>query len=127
MALDCPRCPDIKLDEIEVDEVVVDRCPRCAGIWFDADEIIQIVGRESKLRRIDSIVPPPDAVEESMECPRCTDVHLRKIAVKEDEDRLYVIHRCISCVGNWLDRGELREAEDPRLADVLKNHFSTID
>ncbi len=126
MALDCPRCPEEKLDEVEVDEVVVDRCPRCAGLWFDADEIVQIAGRESRLRRIDSIVPPPDAAEK-MNCPRCTDVSLRKIAIKEDKERLYVIHRCVSCLGNWLDRGELREAEDSRLATVLKDHFSNID
>ncbi len=127
MALDCPRCKEVKLDEIEIDDVIVDRCPCCAGIWFDNAEIGQILGRLSELRKLDSIVPPNEAIEESMSCPRCSDVALRRLVLDEtDARREHVVHRCVSCVGTWLDRGELREEEDPRLAETVKSYFSKV-
>jgi Zn-finger nucleic acid-binding protein len=34
----CPRC-DAKLHEFRVNDLVLDRCPRGHGLWFDADEL----------------------------------------------------------------------------------------
>ncbi|MCP4604771.1 MAG: zf-TFIIB domain-containing protein [Proteobacteria bacterium] len=126
MALDCPRCQNVTLNEIEVDEVIVDRCPGCAGIWFDYAEIGKIVGRRSEIRKIDSIVPPHETTDDSMNCPHCPDVPLRKLILETDMDRQCVVFRCVSCVGTWLNRGELREEEDPRLAEALKAYFSKV-
>jgi Zn-finger nucleic acid-binding protein len=124
MSLDCPRCFGVKLEEVEVDEVIIDRCPRCAGIWFDNAEIGEIIGRGSGPRKIDTMVPAPKFTDSDLKCPHCSDVQLRKLSFGAEGGRSYVIYRCISCVGTWLDRGELREAEDPRLAAVLKDYFS---
>jgi Zn-finger nucleic acid-binding protein len=39
----CPRC-DEPLEEIMPDsELVLDRCPRGHGLWFDADELKQLL------------------------------------------------------------------------------------
>ena len=37
--MDCPKCDGAQLEAIEVDEVEVDRCGACAGIWFDPSEL----------------------------------------------------------------------------------------
>jgi Zn-finger nucleic acid-binding protein len=126
MALECPRCQGETLDEIEVGGVILDRCPRCAGIWFDNAEINEIAGKVSEERLLDSIVPPPENSVEAMFCPRCENVSLRKLFLESKEEREYIVYRCVSCIGSWLDRGELREQEDGRLAEVLKNHFSKV-
>ncbi len=114
------------LDEIEVDEVVLDRCPSCAGIWFDNAEIGKVTGRQSEIGKIDSIVPPHEAADPSIECPHCPNIALRKLVLSVEGDRQYEVYRCISCVGTWLNRGELKDEEDPRLAEVLQNYFSKV-
>jgi|GEM_PF-289402 len=38
----CPRC-DSKLNEFTVNELVLDRCPRGHGLWFDANELQQLL------------------------------------------------------------------------------------
>ena len=38
----CPRC-DRKLHEFTVNHLVLDRCPRGHGLWFDANELHQLL------------------------------------------------------------------------------------
>ena len=126
MALDCPRCREILLEEIELGEIPIDRCPRCAGLWFDNAEVGEITGLRSKLHKFESVVPPSDFSEEEMLCPRCDNVALRRLTV-DGTHRKHVLFRCVSCVGTWLDRGELKEHEDKRLTETLKAYFSNIE
>lgn len=123
MALDCPRCQEIELEEIEIGDVVVDRCPRCAGIWFDNAEIGEIVGREPKAKNFDSIIPDDPVKNDEFACPRCPGVSLRKLVFEVQENQPSIFYRCVSCIGTWLDRGELRIVEDKHLGEVLKSFF----
>jgi Zn-finger nucleic acid-binding protein len=41
----CPRCTG-KLHSEVYDEVNVDRCDTCGGVWLDAGELEQIIGEE---------------------------------------------------------------------------------
>ncbi len=127
MALECPRCQDVALEEIEVGEIIVDRCPRCAGIWFDNAEISEIIGRQLQVTQFESVVPKDEFSDKTMGCPRCEGVALRKYACNhEGDDRGCLVYRCVSCIGSWLDRGELRDIEDERLGETLKVYFSTV-
>jgi Zn-finger nucleic acid-binding protein len=38
----CPRC-DSKLNEFTASDLVLDHCPRGHGLWFDADELQQLL------------------------------------------------------------------------------------
>jgi len=40
----CPRC-DSKLHEFAVNHVTLDRCPRGHGLWFDGNELPQLLAR----------------------------------------------------------------------------------
>lgn len=42
----CPRC-DGKLHEVTYEDVRIDRCDKCHGIWLDSGELEQIVGQEN--------------------------------------------------------------------------------
>jgi uncharacterized protein len=48
--MDCPRC-DGKLYEKEFDDVRVDRCDKCGGIWLDAGEYEHFSRQESPAGR----------------------------------------------------------------------------
>ncbi len=45
-ALQCPRC-DGTLTETKVDDVSIDRCDKCGGVWLDSGELEQLTKRES--------------------------------------------------------------------------------
>ena len=127
MSLDCPRCKHMSLEEIELGEVPIDRCPCCAGLWFDNAEVSRLTGLKTSLQGFESIVPPSSIDTEQMPCPRCKDVELRRLSIATEQDRNAVLYRCASCLGTWLDRGELREIEDPKLVESLTAYFSRID
>ncbi len=44
--MQCPRCEG-RLHEMVFDDVRVDRCDRCNGIWLDAGELEQIISMEN--------------------------------------------------------------------------------
>lgn len=42
---DCPRCGDQKLEEmkfIKTEDLLIDRCPKCRGVWLDKGELRKI-------------------------------------------------------------------------------------
>ena len=41
----CPKC-DGSLSEISFEEVLIDRCEKCGGIWLDAGELERLVNRK---------------------------------------------------------------------------------
>lgn len=43
--MQCPRC-DGRLHEMPFDDVRVDRCDKCNGLWLDAGELEQIIRQE---------------------------------------------------------------------------------
>jgi uncharacterized protein with PIN domain len=42
----CPRC-DGTLNETKVEEVSIDLCDKCGGVWLDSGELEQLTKRES--------------------------------------------------------------------------------
>ena len=44
-ALKCPRCEGT-LEEITYEEVLIDRCTKCGGVWLDAGELEHLTERE---------------------------------------------------------------------------------
>lgn len=41
----CPKCSE-PLEEVRFQEVMVDRCPRCQGIWLDHGELDRLMAKE---------------------------------------------------------------------------------
>ena len=56
----CPRC-DGSLREEVYDEVHIDRCDTCHGVWLDTGELEQIVREESTTGRWLRVFWPGDA------------------------------------------------------------------
>ena len=46
-ALECPKC-DGKLVETDYENIKIDVCNKCSGVWFDAGELAQVVDKEPK-------------------------------------------------------------------------------
>ncbi len=62
VTMSCPRC-DGKLHEKTFEDVTIDQCDRCHGIWLDAGELEQIVREESPPNRWLKVFWPGRATE----------------------------------------------------------------
>jgi Zn-finger nucleic acid-binding protein len=100
----CPKCQTETLGEFSVQGVAVDRCAACAGLWFDAHELVRLLAEEARhvasLRR--------GHVKEEVEgkkgkCPHDESDLLRVYSAVEPS---VVLDACAECRGIWLDGGE---------------------
>jgi uncharacterized protein len=106
---DCIKC-NKPLTPKMVDDVEVDYCDACGGMWLDSGEIRQLAEKsESALEELRELVQkgaPTDAAPSTVDspCPACGG----KLTVA----CLGIVNleRCSACHGIFLDRGELDKA-----------------
>ena len=100
----CPKCQSETLVSHKIEDVGVDRCSACDGIWFDAQELGELLAEDAKqvatLRR--------GSVREELagkkgNCPRDGGELLRVYSAIE---KIVIIDACPDCRGIWLDGGE---------------------
>jgi Zn-finger nucleic acid-binding protein len=98
----CPACNELAI-ALELNGVEIDRCPACAGIWLDEEEIVWLAGRSAGTSR-----PLTDALKKGetgpagkRRCPRCNRV-MRQQALSSVE-----LDRCPAGHGIWFDAGEV--------------------
>lgn len=107
----CPDCR-IPLNPEAVQEVHLDACTQCGGVWFDDGELTDLQQRGAITEVEDSFVP---SVERwtgggaSRLCPVCHDT------VMAEYNYMYStpvrIDACPNCHGIWVQDGELRAME----------------
>jgi len=106
MHLACLKCTSI-LDKARIEDVEVDHCPACGGLWLDHGEIERISRKmASEIDRLRRLLHPqggPPAVPSEIQnaCPACTGM------MKEVTLGGIRIDFCSRCKGFFLDRGEI--------------------
>ncbi|MEK3888814.1 TFIIB-type zinc ribbon-containing protein [Bacillus sp. FSL K6-3431] len=40
--MNCPVCDEVRMREVEKDDVLIDICPNCKGVWLDRGELEKI-------------------------------------------------------------------------------------
>ena len=109
--MDCPVCKDRAMITLELNEVEIDYCTVCNGIWLDAGELELLLGELEKAGkllnsfRIDSM-----STEKIRKCPIC-DKKMQKVIVGSDKPIL-LIDKCRKGDGLWFDKGELKDIFD---------------
>ena len=101
----CPTC-EVALVERHMARQDIDRCPSCAGAFFDAGELEAIVGLVGLLHGAVLDEPEIDSVsvqehDRIVHCPAD-----RAEMTPEDVGGL-VMDVCPTCKGIWLDSGEV--------------------
>lgn len=123
----CPRCK-VSLELKRKDEIEIDICPRCNGLWLDRGEFDILtaestVYREEKLTKEYSRPPLPDEIA-YIPCVRCG-----KLMVKKNYARISgVITDECGRHGVWLDSGEIEKIRQFILAGgIEKAQFREIE
>lgn len=106
----CPACKN-NMIVVEHQQIELDYCPQCQGVWFDSGELELLVERlklgdpELFLR---SILRTAEArsTEKKRRCPICTQ-KMKKTTIGE-EPRI-LIDACQRGDGLWFDGGEMTQ------------------
>jgi Zn-finger nucleic acid-binding protein len=105
----CVKC-GAELRRVRIEEVTVDQCLDCSGIWFDLGELEDVLAKdeiECLRNRIDNNAGHD---EMTAPCPVCGGEG-NMVLVKDPTHGLH-IDTCPVCYGHWLDGGEF---------DILKS------
>lgn len=103
----CPKCKSVTLAEFKMEEVAVDRCSSCDGIWFDAQELSQLLSEDAK--HVASLSRGGSHAQvdgKKGNCPRDGSELMR---VYSSVDRAVILDACPDCRGMWLDGGEFKK------------------
>ncbi len=126
--MDCPVCRNA-LITLELDEVEIDHCLDCGGIWLDAGELEMLLGDSAKASAVvTSFSAATRCKEKPRKCPICLK-KMEKILVGQD-DKTVLIDRCRKADGLWFDSGELEDIfaaadfdEEHKVQALLKEIF----
>ena len=105
--MDCPVCKDSAMIVLELDEVEVDYCTECEGIWLDAGELELLLGGARQSEALLASFQPAETDEKKRKCPICLR-KMDKVHVGEPGSEQELIDRCGRNHGLWFDRGELQ-------------------
>ncbi|MCW5933462.1 MAG: zf-TFIIB domain-containing protein [Fimbriimonadia bacterium] len=122
----CPKCNGAMIEQ-NVDHVAIDVCSLCAGIWFDDEELTQLMSKGHEMvAKIDQRYRPAQEGGEAQPfgqllCPSCRDP-------LERYNYLYTtpieLDTCPKCNGVFVDDGEL-EAMIAVLAEAKMQEVPT--
>lgn len=102
--MNCPKCQSATLAQFKVEGVAVDRCSSCAGIWFDAHELGQLLAEDAHQVAALTRGDRDQKLDQKRGlCPRDGTDLLR---IYSAIDRRVVLDACADCHGIWLDGGE---------------------
>jgi hypothetical protein len=104
--MDCPVCKNAMIT-LELEDVEIDHCIDCGGIWLDAGEIELLFGEPAKAKQLlNSFKIDPKPAENLRKCPIC-DKKMSKIIVGVSTPVL-LIDKCPKGDGLWFDKNELQ-------------------
>ena len=126
--MDCPVCTNAMIT-LELDDVEIDHCLGCGGIWLDAGELEMLLGdSESAKSVVESFKTADGCAEKLRRCPICLK-KMEKILAGQGSKGV-LIDRCKKADGLWFDKGELEDIfagaefdEEHKVQKLLKDMF----
>lgn len=122
--MDCPKC-SAELFSFNVDDIELEQCTSCEGIWFDKNELKRIKDKaDSDLNWMDyEIWKHTDKFKlnvKKYDCPKCGD----KMEVLDYDNTSIEIDYCRSCNGIWFDKGEIENLINILEEELLNKPFN---
>ena len=104
--MDCPLCQNPMI-VLELEQVEIDHCTDCGGIWLDSGELEQLFADFAQAQALVSSFKQTDVKEKIRPCPVCLK-KMHKVLIA-DKNAPVIIDRCPKNHGLWFDKGELSQ------------------
>ncbi len=113
---------------VEFEQIELDACPDCHGVWFDAQELHQLfelVGVPESIHQLENQLERLPHAAARRSCPRCRG-RIEPVRAPTG-DRELILDQCVRGHGLWFDQGELESlfesllgSENAALLEVRK-------
>lgn len=118
----CPKC-NSDMEKVTFEQIEVDRCTNCKGLWFDMLEHEHLKG----MRHSESIDTGKaesgkeyDKIDR-INCPVCQTQMIQMV----DKDQPHIRYEaCTSCYGVFFDAGEFRDYKEESVLDFFRDLFA---
>ena len=117
--MECPKC-QAHMEVVVFEDIEVDRCVRCGGLWFDVLEHEELRGRAGS-ETIDTGPRWQAAmhdVQEKVFCP--VDGTLMVRMVNAAQPHIWV-ESCPVCHGTFFDAGEFTDFKEHSIGELFRN------
>lgn len=122
--MNCPKCQS-KFEVVSMDEIQVERCLGCQGLWFDMlekEDLVKIEGSE-KIDIGNDQVGEEFTNLRNINCPHCT----VKMIPMVDKDQVHIKYEsCPICYGTFFDAGEFRDLKEDSVLDRFTKMLNTL-
>ena len=121
--MNCAKC-NMELKKEFIEGIELDVCPKCSGIWFDFNELSEILDKpfQKSLKNHKNNNQDHDLKRAS--CPKCG-VAGKMINVIDLKKNTH-LDSCIICNGIWLDGGEYEILKKEGFLIKIKNIFRNV-
>ena len=125
----CPVCEN-PLVFLELDQIEIDHCLHCGGIWLDSGELELLLETDEERKRFAKLLIEDESVKENRyPCPICN----KKMAkTYVGDEKKILIDKCKKNHGLWLDKGEIEavielssQNREGKIIQLLKNMFES--
>jgi len=126
--VDCPICKNEPMIVLELNEVEIDYCLNCKGIWLDAGELELLLGSSTETEEfLNSFNIDDQTKERKLKCPICNKKMEKTLVIGDKKVR---IDKCKANHGIWFESGELEDilkmasfGKDDKILILLKDMF----
>lgn len=124
--MNCPACNQ-PLIILELDQIEVDYCTSCYGVWLDEGELeLLLQNSEEKDKLLSSFLVDKESKEKSKRCPICSKKMDKIICGNK-----ITIDACPDKHGLWFNKGELESVvemgnmdKQNKIVKLLKEMFA---
>lgn len=116
--MNCPKC-NARMESVNFEEIEVDRCTSCGGLWFDMLEHEAL-----KSRRGSGVIDTGDPAsgrshnaQGDITCPRC---RARMVRLVDHAQPHIWFEQCSTCGGAYFDAGEFKDFRRHTPADLIR-------
>jgi Zn-finger nucleic acid-binding protein len=114
---------------LELQQVEIDYCTFCQGIWLDSGELEPLLGDTQQANNLlQSFKVDETEREIRIKCPIC---NRKMLKIQAGQTKPIIIDKCRLDHGLWFDRGELQHiiasgsiSEDTKVLALLKDMFT---
>ncbi len=118
--IECPKCYT-RMKSIAVDQIAVDRCQRCGGLWLDAMGKEQLLADRKAVKAIDTDPTAMGKRQGELTAIKCPLDHSAMIRMSAPGHGKVHFESCTVCGGMFFDAGELTELSKVSLGKRLRS------
>ena len=113
------------MKSVTVDQITVDRCETCGGLWFDLLEHEHLKNAKAgqAIDTGDPAIGKSHDAQRHIACPRCSTQTIGMVF--PDKPHIHY-EACTVCYGLYLDAGEFKDFTHESFADRIRDAFGHL-